>query len=374
MDLHFDLTQTQHVSVLVDAGIEAKLPTLVQSLAPDGVVVVYDSALEGLAERIGESLGANTILPVEATETAKQLTVAGKLAEQLHAAKATRATVMVAVGGGTLTDLAGFVAAVAGIWHGEMLPTNAGIGFALAAVPAALFLIFIYRQDRIEPEPMGLVLGVFALGGLLCWGAVVPLEHQVFGVGGWEHRGGLAPWVSSIGVSGTLHMLAVFVAVRYTVFQTTEFDEPIDGVVYAVAAGLGLATVDNIAFVVQQDQVLPLAGAAAIANTTLIDVAASAILGFGLSRLRFEKGSTPIFVLTFLWAAALHGALHELVIVAGTRGSTFDPLLAFGVTLGMSLIVLVGAQRMAVHFAREQLADPPGDSDLTTEEEALDAA
>ncbi|MBO6936050.1 MAG: PrsW family intramembrane metalloprotease [Deltaproteobacteria bacterium] len=267
--------------------------------------------------------------------------------------------------------LAAFVGAVAAIWNGEMLPTNAGIGFALAAIPAALFLVFIYRQDRIEPEPMGLVLGVFALGGLLCWGAVVPLEHQVFAVGEWEHRGGLAPWVSSVGVSGTLHMLAVFVAVRYTVFQTTEFDEPIDGVVYAVAAGLGLATVDNIAFVVQHDHVLPLAGAAAIANTTLIDVAASAILGFGLSRLRFEKGSTPVFVVTFLWAAALHGGLHELVIVAGTRGATFDPLLAFGVTLGMSLVVLVGAQRMAVHFAREQLADAEA---APIEEEAFDVA
>lgn len=270
--------------------------------------------------------------------------------------------------------LAAFVAAVAGFWNGEMLPTSAGIGFMLAAVPAALFLIFIYRQDRIEPEPIGVVLGVFALGGLLCWGAVVPLEQQIFAVGEWEHRGGIAPWVSSVGVSGTLHMLAVFVAVRYTVFQTTEFDEPIDGVVYAVAAGLGLATVDNIAFVMQHDQVLPLAGAAAIANTTLIDVAASAILGFGLSRLRFEEGSTPAFLLTFLWAVALHGALHELVIVAGTRGSTFDPLLAFGVTLGMSLIVLVGAQRMAVHFAREQLEAEHDDDDAPLQEEALDAA
>lgn len=270
--------------------------------------------------------------------------------------------------------LAGFVAAVAGFWHGEMLPTNAGIGFALAAVPAALFLTFIYRQDRIEPEPMGIVLGVVALGGLLCWGAVVPLEHEVFAVGDWEHRGGLASWVASVGVSGTLHMLAVFVAVRYTVFQTTEFDEPIDGIVYAVAAGVGLATVDNIAFVMQHDHVLPLAGAAAIANTTLIDVAASAILGFGLSRLRFEQGSTPVFVLTFLWAAAIHGALHELVIVAGTQGATFDPLLAFGVTLAMALIVLVGAQRMAVHFAREQLGDAPADDAPVAEEEALDAA
>tara|TARA_R110002096_G_scaffold136267_2_gene288715 strand:- start:2435 stop:3535 length:1101 start_codon:yes stop_codon:yes gene_type:complete len=122
MDLHFDLTQTQHVSVLVEAGIEARLPTLVQSMAPDGVVIIYDVALEALATRIGQSLealslkaptvGTTTLLPVGEGEAAKRLTVVGKLAEQLHAAGATRATVMVAVGGGTLTDLAGFIASI----------------------------------------------------------------------------------------------------------------------------------------------------------------------------------------------------------------------------------------------------------------------
>ncbi|MFT4842756.1 MAG: 3-dehydroquinate synthase [Planctomycetota bacterium] len=112
MDLHFDLTQTQRVTVMVDAGIEARLPALVQSMAPDGVVVIYDTALESLAKRISDSLGARTMLPVSEGEAAKRLTVVGKLAEQLHEAKATRATVMVAVGGGTLTDLAGFVASI----------------------------------------------------------------------------------------------------------------------------------------------------------------------------------------------------------------------------------------------------------------------
>ncbi|MFT4516048.1 MAG: 3-dehydroquinate synthase [Planctomycetota bacterium] len=112
MDLHFDLTQTQRVSVMVAAGIEARLPALVQSMAPDGVVVVYDTALEDLAKRIGDGLGARTMLPVHEGEAAKQLSVVGKLAEQLHVAAATRATVMVAVGGGTLTDLAGFVASI----------------------------------------------------------------------------------------------------------------------------------------------------------------------------------------------------------------------------------------------------------------------
>ena len=95
MDLHFDLTQTQHVSVLVEAGIETRLPTLLQSMKPDGVVVIYDTALEILAKRIAKSLtsegaqgegshgqgamhqglGTITMLPVGEGESAKRLAV-----------------------------------------------------------------------------------------------------------------------------------------------------------------------------------------------------------------------------------------------------------------------------------------------------------
>ena len=252
--------------------------------------------------------------------------------------------------------LAAFVGAIALIWKGQLLPTHAGFGLLLAAIPAAIFLVFVYRQDRIEPEPVGVVLGVFALGALLGFGAVVPLEADVFAVDEWTHLGGPLAWAaSSIGIAGTLHMLAVYVAVRYTVFQTTEFDEPIDGVVYAVAAGLGLATVDNTLFITQHDQVLPLAGAAILANTTLIDVACSALVGFGLARLRFEEGSTLAFLGTFLMAIVLHGGLHELVVVAGRTADGFDPLIGFGVTLGACALVLFAAQRLAVKLARAQL-------------------
>ena len=262
-----------------------------------------------------------------------------------------------------------FVGAVAWIWEGRMLPTHAGLGVLLAGIPAAIFLIFIYRQDRVEPEPIGVVLGVFALGALLGFGAVVPLETEVFAIGDWTHRSGPYAWLaSSVGVAGTLHMLAVYVAVRYTVYQTTEFDEPIDGVVYAVAAGLGLATVDNALFIAQHDEVFPLAGAVIIANTTLIDVAASALLGFGLSRLRFEEDGVLTFLGIFLWAVALHGGLHELVVVAGTTAHGFDPMLSFAVGLGTAAVVLFGSQRLAVRFARAQLGLDDEGHVLPTEE------
>lgn len=112
MDLRYELNQTQRLSVHIGRGVEARLPEIVAALAPDGIVVVYDTALEDAATRVTELIGAKTKLPVVCDDTAKRLSVVEELAEALHAADATRATVMVALGGGTLTDLAGFVASI----------------------------------------------------------------------------------------------------------------------------------------------------------------------------------------------------------------------------------------------------------------------
>jgi hypothetical protein len=40
-------------------------------------------------------------------------------------------------------------------------------GVVLALIPSAIWLGVFYQQDRLEPEPKGFVLGVFALGALL---------------------------------------------------------------------------------------------------------------------------------------------------------------------------------------------------------------
>lgn len=52
-------------------------------------------------------------------------------------------------------------------------PTLAGwalvaVGFVIALVPALIWLVFFYRQDRLEPEPKRHIAGVFVLGALGC--------------------------------------------------------------------------------------------------------------------------------------------------------------------------------------------------------------
>ncbi|MCK5945256.1 MAG: 3-dehydroquinate synthase, partial [Planctomycetes bacterium] len=112
MDQTYTFTSRQRTDVTVANGAEAALPQLVARLDPHGVVVVHDPAVAEAAQRIGAVLGATAVLAVEGGDAAKRLDVVGRLAERLHEAGATRATVLVAIGGGTVTDLAGFVASI----------------------------------------------------------------------------------------------------------------------------------------------------------------------------------------------------------------------------------------------------------------------
>ena len=45
----------------------------------------------------------------------------------------------------------------------------------------------------------------------------------------------------------------VYAVVRFTVYSTAEFDERMDGIVYGTAAGLGIATMLNINFILEWD-------------------------------------------------------------------------------------------------------------------------
>src|SRR5262249_56522764 len=70
-------------------------------------------------------------------------------------------------------------------------------------------------------------------------------------------RGGLCPWgpgggprtqkavFSPIAPGGPAQELAKSLVVRYWFYMPDEFDEPMDGIVYMMAAGIGFATAEN---------------------------------------------------------------------------------------------------------------------------------
>ncbi len=127
------------------------------------------------------------------------------------------------------------------------------LSVALAAAPSITLLLFFYLKDRYEPEPRAHVLAAFALGALAIapsWLGALGLERLVsvewLALGGWPAR----LFEAGLMAAGTeeLSKWLLFVAI---VYRWQELDEPLDGVVYGVAAALGFATVENVLCVVR---------------------------------------------------------------------------------------------------------------------------
>jgi RsiW-degrading membrane proteinase PrsW (M82 family) len=162
-------------------------------------------------------------------------------------------------------------------------------GVILAIIPAIIWLAFFYRRDLLEPEPKHLVFQLFVLGGLLAAAIGAPLVNNVFEIPNWLSSSSfmtqiLAGWL----IVGMIHETLVYAAVRFTVYNTAEFDEETDGVVYATAAGIGYATVLNILFVANSGGVALGNGAIRIVLTTMAYAAFAGVIGYFLGRQKFE--------------------------------------------------------------------------------------
>jgi 3-dehydroquinate synthase len=100
--------------VLVGHGIMTELAGLVGERA-ETIVLIHGQGLESLATRAGEAIAAEGYTvhaeAVPAGEAAKDITVATALWSRLAALRVSRSDVIIGLGGGAVTDLAGFVAA-----------------------------------------------------------------------------------------------------------------------------------------------------------------------------------------------------------------------------------------------------------------------
>jgi len=185
-------------------------------------------------------------------------------------------------------------------------------GVFLALVPAAIWLVFFYLQDRADPEPKGFVLGVFGLGALLAAAVGIPVVENLFRVSHWLRTDTMSTIVGGILVVGFTQEFLKYAAVRYSIYNSDEFDEPTDGVIYATAAGLGYATVLNINFVVSNGGVDLGAGIIRIAVVALAQAAFSGITGYFLGRAKFESEQIWWMPLGITLAAVFNGVFNWL--------------------------------------------------------------
>jgi RsiW-degrading membrane proteinase PrsW (M82 family) len=237
------------------------------------------------------------------------------------------------------------------------LPSRRGLAAACALLPFALsfaWLFFLRRFDRTRPEPVWLVVATFALGGL----AIVPagLAETALGmVSPWLDPGlatlGGQAWALPLSIPvytitvGAVEESAKYLAAWGLARHRKEFDEPVDGIIYACAASLGFAAVENVkyfAFGRMSGVVISMRAF----ETVPAHMFFSAIWGYAMGSTLVSRRAR---VLPYLLLAALaHGTFDAIV---STDGLPFVPallvlVLGFGFIAALQRALRHGAVRV----------------------------
>jgi len=183
--------------------------------------------------------------------------------------------------------------------------------WVISFIPGLLWLWFVYKKDRFEPEPIKWVLIVFFAGAL----SVIPtmfvsaIVSALLGFPGTETVSDAAK-VSFL-IAGVVEEGMKMAVVLVVIWKRSEFNEPIDGLVYASAAALGFASVENALYVSGH-------GMHAIIPRAFMSTAGhmlfSSMWGYALGRAKFEPEKKVSFLMKgFVLSAFLHGLYNFLL-------------------------------------------------------------
>lgn len=123
---------------------------------------------------------------------------------------------------------------------------------AAAIVPAVALLVYVYRKDRIEKEPAGLLLGLILWGVVSTFLAVLSESAGAVALAyllpGGEAHPAYTFWMFFV-IVGLSEEGFKYLVLRWRTWRSPHFDCRFDGVVYAVFVSLGFALWENIGYV-----------------------------------------------------------------------------------------------------------------------------
>lgn len=264
-----------------------------------------------------------------------------------------------------VVGLLGFVGAAFAVERlfglNEPVKLGAPLALLLSTVPALLWLVYFYLQDRHEPEPKHYVLGVYLIGAFVAAPVAafiidVALPLRASTIDGSRSAERLVAAIFSVGLA---QELAKFLVVRYSIYLSPEFDEPMDGIIYMTAAGIGFATTENVRYFMSLDGVFLAVGTTNAVVTTLAHACFAGVLGYALGRARFGRGSAVRRNLTLfaglILAAALNGLFTTLEAVVKSTGMKVQPWRGLAFAAGFAAIVFFVTSLLM----RRQLAASP---------------
>jgi RsiW-degrading membrane proteinase PrsW (M82 family) len=122
--------------------------------------------------------------------------------------------------------------------------------FVVAIIPAVMLMLLVYFSDKIEREPVGLVLALIGMGVLstipaILWECIGDFFLSLL----FRYESIVYLFIENFFLVAVAEETCKFLCMFVITWKNKAFDYAFDGIIYAVATSLGFAGIENLLYV-----------------------------------------------------------------------------------------------------------------------------
>lgn len=211
----------------------------------------------------------------------------------------------------------------------------------LAIAPVLIIIFYIFIKDKYEKEPKRLLFYNFLLGAIVSIIITTLLyiiidiilslknDHSVY-----------EQFIKAFFVVGLSEEFSKYIIIRYYSQPNMEFNEPFDGIVYAVMVSMGFATTENIMYVLQGGMEVAIIRAftAVPAHATF-----AILMGYFMGKAKFSNNRIALNLTGLFLAVLFHGAYDFFLFI------DFIPGIWIGAFISLFIGIVIARKAIRRH-------------------------
>ena len=212
---------------------------------------------------------------------------------------------------------------------------------ALAIIPGLLLIIFVYRKDKVEKEPIRLIIKLLIFGVLSCFAAAFLEELESNYLPSYEEGTLEYALINSFAMAALVEECVKYIALKLGSWRDPSFNYRFDGVVYGVSAAVGFAVYENVMYVASYGlQTAIVRAFTAVPLHAFCGVFMGAFYAYARKATIQGKGGASLFyrLLALIVPMLIHGT-YDTFAFLGEVGTI--PLLIFVVLLYIAAITTI---------------------------------
>lgn len=219
---------------------------------------------------------------------------------------------------------------------------------SLAVAPVALLLFVVYKSDKYEKEPLGMLILAFVLGILS-----IPMDLLTVALINVVYTGSTV-FYSAFLEAGIPEELCKWTLFMLAIWRNKNFNEFFDGIVYACFIGLGFAFVENIMYVFGESSLLGAVGVSLLRAGLAVPAhfLFGVLMGYCLSMAKYyPEQRKKYLVLSLIIPMAAHGIYDYILMLISALGGAVPVIgiILFGLFVFFDIrLWKVGVKRIRV--------------------------